>query len=412
MKIKILLAVLLTFAAIGVAVATTDLKDVVFERLGIAAVEGHNSGEHSEHSKHSMEEHLIEEEGGEVHIEHEGHEGHAQHKIIVTNAIAKDVKMTQQYVCQIHSQRHIELKSLEDGYLEAIEVKEGQAVKKGDVLFTILPTMYNAQLKADLSEAELAQVEFDNTRKLVEQGVVSKQELKMARAKVSKALAKVKMAKAELDFAKIKAPFDGIIDRLLEQEGSFIEQGAMLTTVSDNSVMWVYYNVPEARYLDFQEATNQGRNVDSLDIELKLANHKLFPEKGKFGTIEGDFNNETGNIKFRADFPNPDRLLRHGQTGNILVSQTFKDAIVIPQRATYEILADKYVFVVGDDCVVKQRKINIQHENEDVFVVGSGLKAGEKIILEGIRQVRDGDTIACEMKSPEEVLQNLKFHAE
>ena len=333
MKIKILLAVLLTFAAIGVAVATTDLKDVVFERLGIAAVEGHNSGEHSEHSKHSMEEHLVEEEGGEVHIEHEGHEGHPQHKVIVTNAIAKDVKMTQQYVCQIHSQRHIELKSLEDGYLEAIEVKEGQAVKKGDVLFTILPTMYNAQLKADLSEAELAQVEFDNTRKLVEQGVVSKQELKMARAKVSKALAKVKMAKAELDFAKIKAPFDGIIDRLLEQEGSFIEQGAMLTTVSDNSVMWVYYNVPEARYLDFQEATNQGRDVNSLDIELKLANHKLFPEKGTFGTIEGDFNNETGNIKFRADFPNPDRLLRHGQTGNILVSQTFKDAIVIPQRA-------------------------------------------------------------------------------
>ena len=303
------------------------------------------------------------------------------------------------------------MKSLDGGYLEAIKVKEGQAVKKGDVLFTILPTLYLAQLKADLSEAELAQVEYDNTRKLVEQGVVSDQELKMAKARVSKALAKVKMAKAELDFAKVKAPFDGIIDRLFEQEGSYIEEAATLTTVSDNSVMWVYYNVPEARYLDFQEATKNGRDPDSLDIELKLANHKIFPQKGKIGAIEADFNNETGNIKFRADFPNPERLLRHGQTGNVLVSQSLKDAVVIPQRATYEILADKYVFVI-EDCVVKQRKINIQHENDDIFVIESGLKAGEKIVLEGVRQVRDGDTIACEDKPAEEVLQNLKFHAE
>ena len=408
---KILLAVLLIFGIIGVAVATTDMKEVVFERLGIATAEGHGEGEHSEHEsgEHSKGEHSSEHEGGE---EHEGHEGHAQHKIIATTAISKDVTITQQYVCQIHSQRHIELKSIEGGYLEAVGVKEGQTVEKDDVLFTIMPTLYMAQLKADLSEAQLAQVEYDNTRKLVEQGVVSDQELKMAKARVSKALAKVNKAKAELDFAKIKAPFDGIIDRIFEQEGSFIEEGAMLTTVSDNSKMWVYFNVPEARYLDFQEATKNGRDPDSLIIELKLANHKIFPEKGKIGAIEADFNNETGNIKFRADFPNPERLLRHGQTGNILVSEELKDAIVIPQRATYEILADKYVFVVGEDCVVRQRKINIQHENDDIFVIDSGLEAGEKIVLEGVRQVRDGDTIACVDKPAEEVLKNLKFHAE
>ena len=423
MKIKILLAVLLIFGAIGVAVATTDMKDVVFERLGIANTEGHAKGEHSEHSsgehssgehsEHSSGEHASEHEGGEGHEGHEGgHEGHPQHKIVATTAIAKDVTMTQQYVCQIHSRRHIELKSLEGGYLEAVDVKEGQTVKKGDVLFTILPTLYKAQLKADLSEAQLAQVEYDNTRKLVEQGVVSDQELKMAKAKVSKALATVNKAKAELDFAKVKAPFDGIIDRIYEQEGSFIEEGEMLTTVSDNSLMWVYYNVPEARYLDFEEATKNGREVDSLDFKLKLANHKIFSEPGTFGTVESDFNNETGNIKFRADFPNPERLLRHGQTGNILVSQTVKDAIVIPQRATYEILADKYVYVINDEEVVKQRKINIQHENDDIFVIESGLKPGEKIVLEGVRQVRDGDKIVCVDKPAEEVLKNLKFHAE
>ena len=403
---KILLAMLLIFAAIGVAVATTDLKDVVFERLGIANAEGHSDGEHSENSSDELE---AEEKGGEAHTKHEGH---PQHKIIATTAIAKDVTITEQFVCQIHSRRHIELKSLEGGYLEAVGVKEGQTVKKGDILFTILPTIYQAKLKADLAEAQLSQVEFDNTKKLVEQGVVSNQELKMAKAKVQNALAKVKMAKAEVDFAKVKAPFDGIIDRIYEQEGSFIEEGAMLTTVSDNSEMWVYYNVPEAKYLEFQEATKNGRDTDSLVVELKLANHKIFPERGKIGAIEADFNNETGNIKFRADFPNPDRLLRHGQTGNVLVSEELKDAIVIPQRATYEILADKYVFVIDSDCKVKQRKINILHENEDIFVIDSGLKVGEKIILEGIRQVRDGDTIDCVQRPADEVLKDLKFHAE
>ena len=408
MKTKIFLLLLVIFASLGIAVATTDLKAIVFERLGIASSVEHHGGELNEDELEGGEAHLE----GEGHGGHEGHEGHARHKIITTTAIAKDVTITEQFVCQIHSRRHIDLKSLEDGYLEAIEIKEGQMVKKGDVLFTILPTMYNAQLKADLAEAELARVEFDNTRKLVLQGVVSDQELKMAKARVSKALAKVKMAKAELDFASIKAPFDGMIDRLMEQEGSFIEAGEMLTTISDNDVMWVYYNVPEAKYLEFQEATNQGRDIDSLDFKLKLANHKIFPQSGKFGTIEGEFDNTTGNIKFRTDFPNPDRMLRHGQTGSVLVSQNLSDAVVIPQRATYEILADRFVFVVGDDCVVKQRKIKILHENEDIFVIESGLEAGEKIIFEGIRQVKDGDKIECEDKRPEELLKDLKFHAE
>ena len=411
MKIKTLLAVLAIFVAVGVAVATTDLKDIVFEQLGMAA-EGHAGGEHTD-GEHTNVEHTSEGSQSKHSAGHEGGgEHHPQHKIVATFATSKDVMLTQQYVCQIHSRRHIDLKSIEGGYLESIEVKEGQAVKKGDVLFHILPTLYKAQLNADLAEARLAQVEYDNTRKLVQQKVVSEQELKLAKARVEKALATVKKAKAELDFANIKAPFDGIVDRFFEQEGSLIEEGAMLTTISDNSVMWVYFNLPESRYLDFQEATKNGRDPDSLDIALKLANQKIFPEKGEIGAIEADFNNETGNIAFRADFPNPERILRHGQTGNVLISENLKDAVVIPQRATYEILAKKYVFVIDKDCVVRQREIQVQHENEDIFVIGSGLKVGEKVVLEGIRQVRDGDMIDCEERSPEEVLKNLKFHAE
>ncbi|MEP3480301.1 MAG: efflux RND transporter periplasmic adaptor subunit [Fuerstiella sp.] len=353
-------------------------------------------------------------DGSQRHSE-EGHrqsEHHVQHKIVATNSVAKDVTLTEQYVCQIHSRRHIELKALEGGYLKAIKVDEGQAVKKGETVFSILPTLYKAKLDADLAEAELCQVEYDNTRNLVKQKIVSVQELKLAKAKVDKALAKVELAQAEMDFAQIKAPFDGIIDRLHEQEGSLIEEGAMLTTMSDNSVMWVYFNVPEARYLAYQAALKDRHESETLDVELKLANQQIFPQPGAIGAIEADFDSETGNIAFRADFPNPDALLRHGQTGTILIHQVQQNAVVIPQRATFEILAKKYAFVIDDHHVVHQREIHIQQELDDIFIIDHGLEAGESIILEGLLQVRDGDKITYELKPGREVLADLKYHAE
>ena len=169
----------------------------------------------------------------------------------------------------------------------------------------------------------------NNTEKLFQKKVVAQPEVALAQAKLAKAQAKVKLAEAELNFANIKAPFDGIIDHQRHQQGSLIAEGDVLTTLSDNSVMWVYFNVPEARYLEYQASH---RTRTNLKIELMLANGDKFPQVGKIGAIEADFNNETGNIAFRADFPNPNRLLRHGQTGTILLSRVVKDAIVIPQR--------------------------------------------------------------------------------
>jgi membrane fusion protein (multidrug efflux system) len=150
-----------------------------------------------------------------------------------------------------------------------------------------------------------------------------------------------------------------------------------------------------------------------LDIELKLANHEIFPYKGKIGAIEADFNNVTGNIAFRADFPNPNNLLRNGQTGTILIHRTLKDVLVIPQRAKFDLLARPYVFVVDAENVVHQRDITIDSVQDDIFVIRDGLKEGDKIILEGLRQVRDGDKIEeYEFREPQEVLKNLKYHAE
>jgi membrane fusion protein (multidrug efflux system) len=342
--------------------------------------------------------------------EHGGRSHEERPKIVVTGPQVQDVIVTQQYVCQIHSRRHIEVCALENGYLEEILVQEGQAVKKGDLLFKIVPTLYQARLDAKMAEARLAELEFNNTKKLYEKRVVSQNEVKLLQAKLARAQAEAKLAEAELNFTEVKAPFDGIVDRLHKQLGSLIDEGDDLTTLSDNSVMWVYFNVPEARYLEYMADVDQHR--DDERIELLLANGSKFAEAGRIGAIEAKFNNETGNIPFRADFPNPKRLLRHGQTGTVLIHRTLKDAVVIPQRATFEILDKRYVYVVGEDHVAHQHLITVQHELEDTFVIDSGLDVNDKIVLEGVREIRDGDEVEYEFREPEEVLANQKYHAE
>lgn len=341
----------------------------------------------------------------------EAHEGHeASHTIVVTSPAVRDVVSTQEYVCQIHSCRHIEVCALESCYLDEIPVKEGQAVAEGDLLFSVNPTLYHARRDSAAAEAELAQIEYENQSKLYRDRVVSDKMVALAKAKVDKAQAELELAKAELKFTEVRAPFAGIIDRFLCQKGSLIEEGEVLTTLSDNSVMWVYFNVPEARYLEYQ--ANRRKNVESPKIELVLANGEKLDQPGQIGAIEADFNNETGNIAFRADFANPDGYLRHGQTGTIVLSRTDKGALVIPQRATFEVLDKRFAFVVDEDGVVHQREITVLRELEDVFIMKDGLEAGEKIVLEGVRQVRDGEEIEYEFSDPEEVLAHLKFHAE
>ncbi|CAN5216425.1 efflux RND transporter periplasmic adaptor subunit [soil metagenome] len=349
----------------------------------------------------------------QMHAEEKEHaHEHAEHnKIIVTTPQAKDVRITQQYVCQIHSQQHIEVRALAGGRLDEIPIREGQLVKQGDVLFRIVPILYQAKLDAELAEVKLAEIECENTRRLLNEKipVVSKTELALFEAKLAKARAKAKQAEAELSFTTIKAPFDGIVDRMMKQQGSTIKEEEVLTKLSDNSKMWVFYNVPEARYYDYMADLKRDQG---LNIELVLANGTKFPHRATSVIIESEFNNETGNIAFRADIPNPDRLLRHGQTGNILIHRTLKNVIVIPQRATFEILDKQFVYVVGSDGKVHQREIAIQQEMDDIYVIKSGITENDKIVLDGVRQVHEGEKIEFEFKKPEEALADQKFHAE
>ncbi len=339
---------------------------------------------------------------------HKEEQHHEAHKVTATNPQSQPVTLTQQYVCQIHSQRHIKIRALEMGYLEAITVKEGQQVKLDDHLFTVRPILYQSKLDAENAEAQLAALQLQYTEKLCEDKVVAQTEVQLRKAELLRAQAKAKLAWAELDFATVKAPFDGIIDRLHQQHGSLVQEGEILTTLSDNSVMWVYFNVPEKRYLEYM----QDPHKDDLKIELLLAGGKKFDQLGKIGAIEADFNNETGNIPFRADFPNTERLLRHGQTGTVLISRVQNDAIVIPQRATFEVLAKRYVYVIDKDDVAHQREITYSNELDDIFVIDKGLAVTDKIVLEGVRQVRDGEKVEYEDRPPEEVATRLKFHAE
>ena len=265
-----------------------------------------------------------------------------------------------------------------------------------------------------MGRGQAAQLEYSKSKKLSEgnpgKAVASENDVAEFEAKLAKARANAELAQAELDFTSVKAPFDGIIDRLYEQLGSLVKEGDILTTLSDNSLMLVYFNVPEKRYLEYMASSKEDKN--NLKIELELANDARFPERCLNLTVESQFNNETGNIAFRADFPNPDGLLRHGQTGTILMHRKLQHALVIPQRATFEILDKPYVWVVGDDDVSHHRLITVKHELDDIFVIESGLNVKDKIVLEGIRAVKEGGRVEYEFRKPEEALKNQKFHAE
>jgi membrane fusion protein (multidrug efflux system) len=271
-------------------------------------------------------------------------------------------------------------------------------VKAGDLMFEIVPVLYQARWEAAAAERNLAQVEFNSTKKLAEakiggQAVVSQNELKMFEAKLAKAQANADLAEAELNFTKVKAPFDGIVD-LVKEQGSLVREGEVLATLSDNSEVWAYFNVPEARYLE--QMTDPSQPKDDPQIELILANGKKFGQLGRISAIKADFNPETATIPYRADFPNPNGLLRHGQRGTVLINRVLADAIVIPQRATFEVLDRRYVFVVDKEDVAHLREIVIQNELEDDFVIKKGVGVNDRIIVEGVRRVHDGEKVKFE----------------
>lgn len=349
--------------------------------------------------------------GGCVERESAAEHGHGEEpaKLVVSRPLKRDTVVTRDFVCRIHSSQNIEIRALERGYLESVAVLEGQSVKQGEPMFQILPLLYQAELKRAEAEAQAAQVEYDNTKRLTDTQVVSDTELALVRAKLEKAKAEVSLAQTHLGFTDIRAPFDGLVDRLHVRKGSLVDEGDLLTTLSDNRQMWVYFNVPESDYLDY---ASQDQPEDRKVVELVMANGKLFGHPGRINAIEAEFNSETGTIPFRADFPNPEGLLRHGETGSIRMRRLVPGAVLVPQKATFEVLDHHYVLVVGQDGVVTQQRIRIDDELEDLFIVSGGVTENDRIVVEGLRQAHIGEKAEFDFVEPDKTFQNLKLRSE
>ncbi len=330
-------------------------------------------------------------------------------KFTVTNPVVLDTTLTKEYVSQIRSVQNIEIRAQEKGFLQHIYVDEGQFVTAGQLLFRIMPQMYQAELLKAQAEQNAAEIEFQNAKMLADKNVVSKSEQALAQAKLEQAKAEVALAKLHLSFTEIKAPFSGTIDRLPKKLGSLIEEGELLTTLSDNSKMFAYFNVSEPEYIDYQ--TNQKNRGESA-VNLLLANNETLAYKGKVEVIESEFDSETGNIAFRASFPNPDKLLKNGETGKVLMTIPLNKAILIPQKATYEIQDKKYVFVVDKNNELKSREITIKGEMPDLYVVENGISINDQILLDGVQKAKDDDKIQFTYVKPAQVLSQLRLRAE
>ncbi|MCA9656690.1 MAG: efflux RND transporter periplasmic adaptor subunit [Myxococcales bacterium] len=334
--------------------------------------------------------------------EHHEEEG----SFAVTTPLRQDVELSRKYVAQVRASQHIDVRAQERGYLTEIFVDEGQRIEEGKKMFQIMPFIYQAEVGRAQAEADMAKIEYENTKMLADKDIVSPAELALAKAKLARAKAELSLAQTHMRLTEIHAPFTGLMDRFEVRLGSLVEEGELLTTLSDNTTLWIYFNVPEAEYLDYEQ-----RN-EPMVVDFEMANGKLFDQQGKVETIEADFDNTTGNIAFRATFPNPRGLLRHGETGSIIVRTPHPNAMLIPQKATFEILDRKYVFVVDEEGVVHQRAVHIAAELNHIFVIDEGLEDTDKVLIDGLRKVNDGKKIETRFEEPKTVFSELNVYAE
>lgn len=329
-------------------------------------------------------------------------------KFKVINPLVKDTIYTNEYVTEINALQNVKIRARIDGFIEKVWVDEGQTVKKGQVLFSIT----NKQFQQDLNKAKAltkgvlatlksAEIELQGLKKMLQKNYISAPKYNLAKAKLKALKAKLKEAQADeaqailnLSFTRVKAPFDGIINRIPKKVGSLVEEGVLLTTISNNKEMLAYFNVSEIDYLDFVSSKNTKKGEK---ISLVLANGTPYKHKGVIETIESEFNKSTGTIAFRAKFPNPNYILKHGATGKIQINTDVKNAMLIPQKVTFDLQEHLCVYVVDKNNTVHIKKITPLLRLSNFFVINSdAITKHDKIIYEGIQKVKEGDKIIPE----------------
>ncbi|MHA4847176.1 efflux RND transporter periplasmic adaptor subunit [Flavitalea antarctica] len=330
---------------------------------------------------------------------------------------AEDTILNTNYVATVQAIRNVEVRTKIGGSLEKILVDEGRFVKKGQAMFELNKQVFAVELeraRANLdkikAEAHMAELEVNRVKLLVDKKIISQSELDLAQAKLGAARAMIKEAAAEeekakirLQFTTIRAPFDGVINRIPLKRGSFVSEGELLTTVSDLEEVYTYFDVSEIEYLHYVKTKEKSGSKYS-DVTLQLADGSRYPYPGKIETIEGEIDKSTGSIAFRARFPNPGHILKHGASGKVNITTDMDKVVLVPQRAVFEVQDKNYVFLLNKDSSVTMQSFVPAAKVAQSYAVKSGLTAGDKIVLEGAQNLRHGTKIDPRMVTSDTLL--------
>ena len=333
-------------------------------------------------------------------------------EVFVTPAVVKDVPVTMEQVGQTQGSKDVEIRARVEGYLESVDFREGGFVKEGDLLYRIDPKPFEAavasqkaQVATMLAKLDQAETDVGRLKPLSEQQAVSRRDYDNAvtsrdAAKAQLDAAKAALDKAQLDlgYATIKAPMSGLADLTKVKAGNLVGRGesTLLTTISVIDPIAFSASITEANYLKVAEraiaakATGRERPEESV-LDLILADGTVYPLKGQLDAVQRAVDSKTGTLAIRFLFPNPERLIRPGQYGRIrFVPETLVDAVCVPQKAVTELQGVFQVVVVGEGNKAEIRTVKMGSRSGNLWVVAEGLKAGEKVVVEGLQQVKPG----------------------
>ncbi len=333
-------------------------------------------------------------------------------EVDLVSVIQKDVPIYSEWVGTTDGLVNAKIRAQVSGYLQKQNYKEGNVVKKGDLLFEIDPRPFKAaldQAEGQLSQAKarLGKTELDVKRytPLAKEGAISKQELDDAiqanlgaKAAVHSAQAAVEQAQLNLSFTRLTSPIDGIAGSATAQIGDLVgPQTSELTTVSTTDPIKVYFPISEREYLSFSERMSKAERSEmsrEAILDLILADASVYPRKGTLSFADRQVDVKTGTIRVAALFPNPGNILRPGQFARIrALVENREKALLVPQRSVSELQGSYQLAVVGSDNKVQIRPIKAGGRFENLWIVNEGLKPGERVITEGIQKVREGQVV-------------------
>lgn len=317
----------------------------------------------------------------------------------VQTVTQQDATVFQEYTANLEGRQNVEIRPKVTGFISKIYVDEGQEVRKGQLLFKIETQTLNQDAAAAKAAVNAAQVEVDRLKPLVERNIISKVQLETANAQLAQAKASYSSVAANIGYGTITSPVDGVIGGLPLKEGALVSPTTQdpLTTVSDTKVMRAYFAMNEKQMIDFAK-TFPGASLEQKlknvpAVSLLLVDGSEYDQKGKIETVNGLVNATTGTSQFRAEFNNPQAVLRSGGKGTVRIPVLHKNAILVPQNAVFDMQGKQMIYVVGKDNAVKSKVLEIATTSGKDFVISSGLEAGEVIVVEGASKLKDGMAI-------------------